>query len=73
MYLLSASSQSRLSKIEALERFSAVSNFRHLDENFSAEAVLDVDLDIHLKKVKYLNSFDIILPGILGTTMPGTD
>jgi hypothetical protein len=40
--------------------FSAVSNFRHLDEKFSAEAALRADLDIHLKKMKYLNSFGIV-------------
>ena len=60
MYLLSASSQNWLSKIEAPEMFSAVSNFRHLDEKISAEAALGADLDIHLKKMKYLNSFGIV-------------
>jgi hypothetical protein len=49
-----------LSKIEAPEMFSTVSNFRHLGEKISAEAALGADLDIHLKKMKYLNSFGIV-------------
>lgn len=60
MYLLSVGSQDRLSKIEALEMLSVVSNFRHLDEEISAEAALGADLDFHLKKMKYLNSFGIV-------------
>ena len=39
---------------------SAVSNFRHLDGRISAEAALDADVDFHLKKTNYLNSFGIV-------------
>lgn len=49
-----------MSKIEALEMFSAAGNLRHLGEKNSAEAALDADLDFHLKKMKYLNSLGIV-------------
>jgi hypothetical protein len=62
-----------LPKIESLEIFSAVSDFRYLDEKISAETALDADLDFSFKETEVFKLVWYCIAGILGTTMLGTD